>query len=163
MIQETQDNGDVSPEVKSSTRSPRSLRSRLIRSLIRICSLLMILFMAGCYLIAQPSMRSNEPSSKKADEVQLRKDVDALSKNFHPRNSGNPENLNRCAEYISTHLKDAGATVEMQDFIVDKITYRNVIGRFGVGKPKKIIVGAHYDSCEDTPGAMTTRVVWLAC
>lgn len=159
MIQETQDTTNptdkdaVSPEPKSNTQPPRSLRYRLIRSLIRICSLLLILFMAGCYLIAQPSMRSNEPSSKKADEVQLRKDVDALSKNFHPRNSDNPENLNRCADYISTHFKEAGATVEMQEFIVDKITYKNVIARFGVGKPKKIIVGAHYDSCDDTPGA----------
>ncbi len=145
MTQETQDQTDTPPK--------RSLRYRFFRSCIRICSVLLAVFVAGCYLVAQPSTRSNEPSSKKSDEVRLRKHVDALSKNFHPRNSDNPANLNRCAEYISTNLKDAGATVEMQEFIVDRITYKNVIGRFGVGKPKKIIIGAHYDSCDETPGA----------
>ncbi len=139
--------------MKAETPPKRSLCNRLVRSALRICSLLLILFMTGCYLIAQPSMRSNEASTKSVDEIQLQQHVNALSKNFHPRNSDNPKNLNRCADYISTHLKNAGATVEMQDFIVDKITYRNVIGRFNVGKPKKIIVGAHYDSCTDTPGA----------
>lgn len=122
-------------------------------SVLRISSVLLILFVGGCYLIAQPSMRSNETSSKKADETKLRAHVDAMCKDFYPRNSDNTENLNRCADYIATHFKEAGATVEMQDYIVDKMTYRNVIGRFGVGKPKKIIVGAHYDSCDDTPGA----------
>ena len=138
---------------ESNTPPPRSLGHRLLRSCLRIFSVFLMLFLAGCFLVAQPSMRSNEPSSKKSDEPRLRKHVDALSKNFHPRNSDNPENLNRCADYISTHFKDAGAAVEMQEFIVDKIIYKNVIGRFGVGKPKKIIVGAHYDSCDDTPGA----------
>ncbi len=138
---------------ESNTPPPRPLGQRLLRSCLRICSVLLMLFLAGCFLVAQPSTRSNEPSSKKSDEVRLRKHVDALSQNFHPRNSDNPENLNRCADYISTHFKDSGATVEMQEFIVDKIIYKNVIGRFGVGKPKKIIVGAHYDSCDDTPGA----------
>lgn len=161
MPQETQETTDPTESAaalpaldkKSNTPPPRSLQYRFFRSCIRICSLLLILFLAGCYLIAQPSMRTNDPSSKKSDEVQLRKHVDALSKNFHPRNSDNPQNLNRCAEYISKNLNDAGAMVEMQEFIVDKITYKNVIGRFGVGKPKKIIIGAHYDSCDDTPGA----------
>jgi Zn-dependent M28 family amino/carboxypeptidase len=139
--------------MKPATSTPRSLRYQIIRSCLRVASVLIFLFVTGCFMVAQPSTRSNVPSSKNANEAKLRQHVDALSKNFHPRNSDNPENLNRCADYISTHLKEAGATVEMQEFIVDKIIYKNVIGRFGVGKPKKIIVGAHYDSCADTPGA----------
>jgi hypothetical protein len=159
MIQETQEttdpinSGDTSSQTSSAVTPPRSLWYRLLRSALRITSVLLILFVTGCYLIAQPSMRSNEPSSKNADEVKLRQHVDAMSKDFYPRNSDHTENLNRCAEYISTHFKNAGAEVEMQDYIVDKLTYKNVIGRFGVGKPKKIIVGAHYDSCDETPGA----------
>jgi len=31
--------------------------------------------------------------------------------------------------------------------------FRNVIGRFGSRKGPRVIVGAHYDSCGDTPGA----------
>jgi len=83
----------------------------------------------------------------------MRDHVVALSEEFHPRRFENPQNLNRCAAYIATHLKAAGATVEMQDFVVGAVSYRNVIGRFGAGKAKKIIVGAHYDSCAETPGA----------
>jgi hypothetical protein len=144
---------DERPEVNPKTTPHRSLRYRLIRSMIRICSVLVVILTAGCYLVAQPSTRSNEPSSKKADEAKLRQHVNALSRNFHPRNSDNVANLNRCADYIASHLRESGAKVEFQDYTVDTLTYRNVIGRFGVGKPKKIIVGAHYDSCEDTPGA----------
>jgi len=112
-----------------------------------------MLLMAGCYLVAQPSMSSNEPSSKRANETKLRQHVHVLSRNFHPRNSDNVANLNRCADYIANQLRESGAKVEFQDYTVDTLSYRNVIGRFGVGKPKKIIVGAHYDSCGHTPGA----------
>jgi Zn-dependent M28 family amino/carboxypeptidase len=83
----------------------------------------------------------------------LREHVVALSETFHPRDWENPANLNRSADYIADHLRKAGAAVEFQDFKVEGNTYRNVIGRFGVGKEKKIIIGAHYDSCGVTPGA----------
>ncbi len=152
MVRKTQETSD-SLGSGSALPPPRSLRYRLLRSSLRIFTAVLCVLVVGCVLIAQPSMRSNGPSFKKADAARLREHVDALSGRFHPRNSENPENLNRCAEYISTHLKDAGATVEMQDFMVGATTYRNVIGRFGVGKAKRIIVGAHYDSCEDTFGA----------
>lgn len=46
------------------TPPPRSLGQRLLRSCLRIFSVLLMLFLAGCFLVAQPSMRSNEPSSK---------------------------------------------------------------------------------------------------
>lgn len=138
----------------TSGNSPR--RSPLYRILLmvsRVSLLLVIFFMVGCYFIAQPSTRSNEPSSKQASPDRLRGHVVAISRNFHPRESQHPENLDRCADYISTHLENAGATVEMQAYTAYGSEYRNVIGRFGVGKPKKIIVGAHYDACGDTPGA----------
>ncbi len=115
--------------------------------------MLLIFFVTGCYFIAQPSTRSNKPSTKKVNSTYLRQHVVAMSETFHPRDSENPQNLDRCADYISDHFKKAGASVEMQEFVVDKKTYRNVIGRFGTDKQKKIIVGAHYDSCGDTPGA----------
>lgn len=76
-----------------------------------------------------------------------------LSKTFHSRDWQNPANLDRCADYIAGHFERAGAKVEFQDFTVMEKRYRNVIGRFGVGKAGKIIIGAHYDSCSDTPGA----------
>lgn len=104
-------------------------------------------------MIAQPSTRSNTASAKTADSERLRAHVMALSETFHPRDFQHPDNLNRSADYIAEHFKKAGAEVEMQEFVFENVTYKNVIGRFGVGEAKKIIIGAHYDSCGHTPGA----------
>lgn len=62
-------------------------------------------------------------------------------------------NLDKCADYIAMHFTNAGATTTSQVFTVRDRQYQNVIGRFGVGQGPKIVVGAHYDSCGDTPGA----------
>ncbi len=43
--------------------------------------------------------------------------------------------------------------LESQVFTARGKQYRNVIGRFGVGKGSKVVVGAHYDSFGKTPGA----------
>jgi Zn-dependent M28 family amino/carboxypeptidase len=76
-----------------------------------------------------------------------------LSETFHPRDWEHKENLEKCADYIAMHLTNAGAVAESQVFEVEGQKYRNVIGRFGVGQGSKLVVGAHYDSCGDTPGA----------
>lgn len=114
---------------------------------------LTILLVGGCYLVAQPSTRKNQPSEMKSDPERLRRHVVALSETFHPRDWTHPENLNRCADYIAAEMEAAGASVETQEYKVDSETYRNVIARFGQDKGRTIIIGAHYDSCGDTPGA----------
>ena len=146
---------DTSPNQAAEAERPAkpSLSRRIMKSCLRVLLLLSILFVGGCYMVAQPSMRKNEPSSIKADPKLLRQHVVAMSETFHPRDWQTPKNLNRCADYIAGHFKSAGASVEMQDYEAYQVTYRNVIGRFGAGKKKKIIIGAHYDSCDDTPGA----------
>ena len=153
----------------------KPLARRIAWSSIRVVVLLVMILVTGCFLIAQPTMCSNRVSTKTSDSGNLREHVEgqhpmpsqetstatgrlrehvlALSETFHPRDWENPANLNRCADYIASHLRQAGAAVEFQDFTVEGSPYRNVIGRFGVGKEKKIIVGAHYDSCGEKPGA----------
>jgi Zn-dependent M28 family amino/carboxypeptidase len=132
---------------------PKSLPRQVAWSLTRILVMLGLVFVTGCYLIAQPGMRSNDPSSKTTDPDRLRGHVTMLSETFHPRDWQNPANLDKCADYIAEQLRQTGAAVELQDYKAEGNSYRNVIGRFGVGKERKIIVGAHYDSCGDTPGA----------
>ncbi len=104
-------------------------------------------------LLAQPTLRRNPPSTATVDPHALRVHVEMLSQTFYPRDWFHVENLARTAEYIAGQFAEAGATVEFQNVEAMGRTYRNVIGRFGVGQPRKIIVGAHYDACEDTPGA----------
>jgi len=98
-------------------------------------------------------MRSNRPSTKTADPAKLREHVVALSQTFHPRDWEHPANLDRSADYIRDHLQKTGAKTEFQDFMVEGQRYRNVIGKFNEGKKRKLIIGAHYDSCAHTPGA----------
>jgi Zn-dependent M28 family amino/carboxypeptidase len=61
--------------------------------------------------------------------------------------------LDQCAEYIAQRFEEAGATVEFQAFPVGGKQYRNVIGRFGADKHPRVVVGAHYDTCGEQPGA----------
>jgi len=126
---------------------------KVAMSLVRISGALVCLLVTGCYLVAQPTLKSNSPSSMTTDPARLRADVEAMSVKFHPRDWQNPQNLDRCADYIAGEMRKAGAAVEFQHYEALGKNYRNVIGRFGAGKTRKIIIGAHYDSCDDTPGA----------
>ena len=139
------------PFALSEKRKP--LLQRLAWSLARVLLMLLIVLVTGCILVSQPTMHSNQASAKTADPGRLREHVEVLSQTFHPRDWQNPANLDRCADYIAGHFERAGAKVEFQHFTVMEKRYRNVIGRFGVGKERKLIIGAHYDSCSDTPGA----------
>ncbi|WP_223754328.1 M28 family peptidase [Myxococcus sp. RHSTA-1-4] len=83
----------------------------------------------------------------------LRAHVRMLSETFHPRDYRHPENLERAADYIAGQLERAGGHVESQPFRVAGRDYRNVIARFGPEGGARLVVGAHYDSAEGTPGA----------
>ena len=122
-------------------------------SAIRVFGTVSIIVLIIGYLIAQPTLRKNKPSTLTVDTSKLEKHVITLSRDLYPRNWQNTNNLEKCADYIAMHFTNAGATVESQVFEVNGKKYRNVIGRFGVNKGAKIIIGAHYDSCEKTPGA----------
>ncbi len=79
--------------------------------------------------------------------------VRTLSVDYHPRNFRNVANLNRTADDIETHFLRAGGRVTEQEFAVAGTLFRNVIARFGPETGPVTIIGAHYDSHEDTPGA----------
>jgi hypothetical protein len=148
-----EENPTALPRNHIEVKMPPKMSRQLLVLFARVVIVLAILLVGGCYLVAQPSMRKNQASEMKSDPERMRRHVVALSETFHPRDWTHPENLNRCADYIAGEMEAAGARVEMQDYKVGGETYRNVIGRFGTDKNKRIIVGAHYDSCGDTPGA----------
>ncbi|MGE9291847.1 MAG: M28 family peptidase, partial [Puniceicoccales bacterium] len=120
---------------------------------------LLFLFLLGLPLfliwiaIAQPSLHQNQPSSVKVPPESLEDHVRALSETFFPRNFQNTRNLNRAADYIADHFRNAGASVHFQEYEVGGRTYRNVIGTFGTLRGERVIIGAHYDSHHKTPGA----------
>ncbi len=63
-----------------------------------------------------------------------------------------PENLDRAAAYIRAQFAKTKAQVREQEYEVNGRRYRNIIARFG-GDENLIVAGAHYDGCNDTPGA----------
>lgn len=126
---------------------------RIIRLILRMLGLIALGVVLLNVAISQPTFRTNSLSCESVSAEKLKAHVVMLSQTFHPRDWSNPENMGRCADYIAEHFTRAGAVVEVQGFEMNRKRYRNVIGRFRVGQGPRVIVGAHYDSCGDTPGA----------
>lgn len=97
------------------------------------------------------SHRSTVDAAVSADR--LERHVRALSERFVPRDYLHPENLDRAAAYISAEMEAAGGTVVEQPFEVRGAGYRNVIASFGPKGTERIVVGAHYDTAGEVPGA----------
>ena len=126
---------------------------KFLRSVIRILSTVGAIIFLVWIVFAQPSFHRNPTSKVTIDPDQLKKHVETLASTFYPRNFQHPENLDRCANYIAQHFERSGALVEFQPFTVAGRSFRNVIARFHAGHGSKVIVGAHYDACGETPGA----------
>ncbi len=126
---------------------------RIIRLMLRMCGLIVLGVALLGVVISQPTFRTNNLSGESVSAEKLKEHVVMLSQTFHPRDGSHPENMGRCADYIVAHFARAGAVVESQAIHFQGRQYRNVIGRFRVGQGPRVIVGAHYDSCGDTPGA----------
>ena len=69
------------------------------------------------------------------------------------RNYKNIDQLNATADYIRSVFLTYADTVYTQEYSVDGNIYKNVIASYGLHHAKRIVVGAHYDVCEDQQGA----------
>ncbi|WP_269540367.1 M28 family peptidase [Cerasicoccus fimbriatus] len=125
----------------------------LSKALFRIVIVVGLFLAATWYVIAQPVWTHQPAATLTADPVKLRQHVEKLAVDFHPRNFTEVENLNACADYIAAQFKAASGQVREQTFTVQGNDYRNVSAFFGPANGPLWIVGAHYDTCEDTPGA----------
>ena len=85
----------------------------------------------------------------------LKEHVQYLAGEIGERNSFRYENLERALSYIEQSLAETGYSIGNDVYQVGGREYRNVIGeKKGISSPEKIfVVGAHYDTAPDTPGA----------
>ncbi len=94
-------------------------------------------------------------SEEKALAAVLKRHVEAIGS--RPHNIKHLDELEAAARYIEAALQGLGYTVDRQLFSVDGTTVRNievVISPDSAGDTvPTIVVGAHYDSCDDAPGA----------
>ena len=109
--------------------------------------------MAGCALVTQPMVKSIASTPPAADAAALERHVREFSVTLHPRSFEHYANLQRAADYILAAFIAAGAETDAQKYDVDGVVYRNLIARFGPADGPLIVIGAHYDSASDTPGA----------
>lgn len=131
----------------------RGVHRTALRFFLGLATTLAILLFTTWIYVAQPSFQSNSRTEIAIDQGRLEGHVMALSRDFHPRNHLEVRNLEAAASYIEGHFRTAGADTASQDCSIGLRNYRNVIGTFGAGQGDKLIIGAHYDSCADTPGA----------
>lgn len=141
----------------------------IVRGVMRV--ILGMLAVAICllglviYVVKQPVWTT--PNSidvgVQVDAAALRRDVEYLVKAFVPRDAFYPDNLQRMARYLTERFTEAGARVSRQEYEIDGRTYVNVIASYGPEESGRIIVGAHYDTCCELPGAddNTSGVVGL--
>lgn len=85
----------------------------------------------------------------------LKQHVTALAAGCGERNIGHPQGLTKAANYITEALTSMGYQVLRQEYKVKGITCTNLEAiRHGSDKPDDIIIiGAHYDSVDGSPGA----------
>ncbi|MBK1792302.1 M28 family peptidase [Persicirhabdus sediminis] len=129
-------------------------QKKWVKSIFRIALALIILFCGIWLYIAQPSFSSNDPSERTADPASLRQHVDYLVTDCYPRTAVKGGKLAKAADYIEAQFRQFSQRVESQEYtIYDWEEHRNIIASFGPAEGKKLIIGAHYDAHDHTPGA----------
>jgi Zn-dependent M28 family amino/carboxypeptidase len=83
----------------------------------------------------------------------LRRYVEMISQRFAPRDVDHPENLAKLADYLAGEFKSFGARVSYQDFTFEHLNYKNVLAEYGPETAEVVVIGAHYDTAGDQPGA----------
>jgi Zn-dependent M28 family amino/carboxypeptidase len=125
---------------------------RLKRFLVGV-SPLVLAALSAVSCVTQPFVRAVDSQDVSVDAATLERHVRELAVTFHPRSVDNPANLDRAADYVLAQLRATGAETAEQMVEADGRQFRNLIARFGPREGPLIVIGAHYDSCGDTPGA----------
>ena len=88
-------------------------------------------------------------------ENDLREHVNALAVDIGPRTPSSPDSLVRAGNYIHSVFEDAGFSVREQDYEYYDQRVTNVLATLPAtaGASAYYVVGAHYDTVPNTPGA----------
>jgi len=111
------------------------------------------------FMTAMPGERHRGPLQPLGVEdlsllANLKAHVLAVASEEH--NVGHPEALERTARYIEATLSGLGYAVSRQEFETEAVKVRNLEVRRigpGAGKPRLVVIGAHYDSAQGAVGA----------
>lgn len=116
---------------------------------------LLLLVAVAVYLVMQPMLvrAPRVVADVDVSPAQLRNDTEYLVKSFVPRDAYYPDNLRAMARYLEERFTRAGARVALQRYEADGREYYNVIASYGPEQGPRLVIGAHYDTCCQLPGA----------
>ncbi|OGQ77548.1 MAG: hypothetical protein A2289_08110 [Deltaproteobacteria bacterium RIFOXYA12_FULL_58_15] len=110
--------------------------------------------------IRMPGKSFTGPVPGPTDELQvlakeLEKTIVVLANDMGPRHVGVPDLLERAAVFIESEFEGAGLQPTRQTYTAANIAVSNIEARLPSKNPnaKTIVVGAHYDTVPNTPGA----------
>ncbi len=148
------DTGLGAKAAEAHTEPPRRERGGRITILLTLLLLLAGACGFAWFWVTQPLPFTQSPRSpaETVDPRRLEDHVRALVA-IRSRSFGYPEQLDRAAAYIRRRLEATGAAVAEQTFTEGGDTYRNLCARFGPEAGDRIVVGAHYDTADENPGA----------
>lgn len=120
-----------------------------------VAGVVALVLVAGWWSLTQPLVFAATPRAPIADvdPTKLEANVRKLAVELHPRDFIHRENLDAAAAWIKSEFEVAGARVSEQEFKAEEGTYRNVLGVFGPEDGPRVVVGAHYDTAGEQPGA----------
>jgi hypothetical protein len=102
--------------------------------------------------IAAFLMASNAHAESLATVARLQDDVRFLADSVGPRSLKTPERLEQAARWVETRFRQAGYSPVSQPFKVHGGMIRNIIAE-RPGRGPLLVIGAHYDSVPESPGA----------
>jgi hypothetical protein len=135
----------------------RSFWMGLLAGLILLPPFLVIL--VGWYMLAVPGRSYRGPlplPTPKEQDLASRLKAHVLAIASSPHNVQHDEQLEAAAQYIERELRNLGYAIGRQEFSVDGSNVRNIEV---LRDPRRkvatatLVVGAHYDSYDDAPGA----------
>lgn len=88
-----------------------------------------------------------------SDTTIIKSHLTILTKTQNFRTHQNVDQLNKTADFIKSVFSQYTDSVFTQEYSANGRTYKNVICSFGTENNKRVIIGAHYDVCDNQQGA----------
>jgi hypothetical protein len=135
-------------------------RSALVRLAVLFMVLLCLLLWAWFTIRWMPERSYQSPLPPATQEELalkrlLQQDIQKLAAEIGARNTEAYDNLNAAGKFLETALSESGYSVRRQVYKIDNQSYFNLeVERLGTEKPEEVVVvGGHYDSAFNSPGA----------
>jgi Iap family predicted aminopeptidase len=135
-----------------------SVFRRVAASVCRIALLLLvIIFLVWAFGIRMPGRNTSAAAALNNAERGLRAelvaDVQALAGGIGERNTNRPAPLDAAADFIEGSLARAGLTPRRESYDLRGQACHNIDVEIRGTRPEILVVGAHYDSVFESPGA----------